>query len=113
MRGSNRSDYHRSILVREFYLKKIIYLFLINTDKETEHDEEEEELKPLINDESHEEQQSLDQSPKVKFEHDQSGESNQTTEQQFPLESRLKYVRLVFMFLACLVCFKFNYFNVA
>ena len=60
-----------------------------NSDKEVEQDEEEEELKPLINDESHEEQQSLD-SPKVKFEHETE---NQATE-QFPLESRLKYVRV-------------------
>ena len=43
-------------------------------------------MKPLINDESHEEAQSLD-SPKVKF-----NESDSQAENQFPLESRLKYV---------------------
>lgn len=63
------------------------------SDKQVEdsrpvNEEEEEELKPLINDESHEEAQSID-SPKVKF-----NDPEQSTE-QFPLESRLKYVRLV------------------
>jgi len=59
-----------------------------NLDKKVEdsrpvNEEEEEELKPLINDESHEEAQSID-SPKVKF-----NDPEQSTE-QFPLESRLK-----------------------
>ena len=57
-------------------------------DSRPVNEEEEEELKPLINDESHEEAQSID-SPKVKF-----NDPEQTTE-QLPLESRLKYVCLV------------------
>ena len=50
-------------------------------------------MKPLINDESHEEAQSLD-SPKVKF-----NESDSQAENQFPLESRLKYVLSCHVFL--------------